>query len=64
LLDRVAPKKAFLKDLKSTGGSAQVIVAFLGDGYLGDTIPEDMVGRLADLGLGFGIECFVVPQSK
>lgn len=56
-------KKAFLAELKSTGGRAVVIVGFLGDGYFGDEIPVETLAKLAELGLDLGIECFSVPQS-
>jgi hypothetical protein len=63
LLDRIEPRKAFLKNLRSTGGEACVLVQFLGDGFFGDNIPLDTLARLVDLQLDLGIECFVVRQS-
>ena len=63
LVDRLVAKKAFLAELKSTGGRASVIVKFLGDGYFGDEMPVETLAKLVDLGLDLGIECFAVPQS-
>lgn len=63
LVDRLVAKKAFLAELKSTGGRASVIAQFLGDGYFGDEIPTETLAKLVELGLDLGIECFSVPQS-
>jgi hypothetical protein len=38
LVDSLEPHKAFFANLKSTGGTASVIIQFLGDGYFGDEI--------------------------
>ncbi|WP_393991934.1 DUF4279 domain-containing protein [Xanthobacter oligotrophicus] len=61
LVDRLVPHKAFLVNLRTTGGRASVIVQFLGDGYLGDQVPRETLGKLVELGLDLGIECFSVP---
>jgi hypothetical protein len=64
LLDCIEPHKAFLKELRSTGGAACLNLQLLGDdGYFGDKIPRAVLARLVDLELDFGIECFAVPQS-
>ena len=63
-VERLLPLKPAFAHLCSTGGSIQVIVQFLGDGYLGDTIPARILALLAELQLDLGIECFVVPQSS
>ncbi len=63
LIDRIEPHRSFLKNLRSTGGRACVLVQFLGDGYFGDEIPRDVLARLIDLELDLGIECFTDPQS-
>jgi len=55
--------KKFLASLKGTGGSATVIIQFLGDGYLADEIPPTTLAKLGELGLSLGIECFIDPQS-
>lgn len=55
--------KEFLSSLRETGGSATVILQFLGDGYLADNIPQSTLAKLGELGLSLGIECFVDPQS-
>ena len=63
LLDRLEPHKAFFADIKSTGGTASLVVQFLGDGYFGDEIPGATLAKLVDLDLALAIECFTVPQS-
>jgi Domain of unknown function (DUF4279) len=63
LIDCIEPHRAFLKNLRATGGTACVLVQFLGDGYFGDEIPRGILARLVDLELDLGIECFTVPQS-
>ncbi len=64
LLGRIEPHREFLKKLRATGGTAYVIVQFLGDGYFGDKIPLATLTKLADLELDLGIECFTVPQRQ
>ncbi|MBI2740178.1 MAG: DUF4279 domain-containing protein [Rhodospirillales bacterium] len=63
LLADIEPSKAFLHELRSTGGSACVVVHLLGDGYLGDKVSYDTLKKLIDLKLDFGIECYAEPQS-
>jgi hypothetical protein len=63
LVDRLVSHKAFFVGVRATGGTAEIIVQFLGDGYLGDDVPVDTLAKMVDLKLDFGIECFVVPQS-
>ncbi len=63
LIDCIEPHKAFLKELRSTGGKACLIVQFLGDGYFGDEIPQAILARLTDFELDFGIECFADSQA-
>jgi hypothetical protein len=63
LVDRLMPHKEFLHHLRAVGGSAMVIVQFLGDGYLGDCVRLDTLSKMVDLQLDFGIECYHVPQS-
>lgn len=63
LLKRLEPHKGFLSQLSATGGRASIIIQFLGDGYYGDEIPSSTLARIVDLGLSFGIEVFVDPQS-
>jgi hypothetical protein len=60
---RLEPYKEFLTNLRETGGSATVIIQFLGDGYLADNIPLTTIAKLGELGLSLGIECFIDPQS-
>ncbi|MGH6882775.1 hypothetical protein [Hypericibacter sp.] len=63
LVDLLLPHRSFLTGLRATGGETEIIVQFLGDGYLGDHVPVDTLVKMADLQLDFGIECFAVPQS-
>jgi hypothetical protein len=63
LVDSLAPHKAFLRHVRATGGKAEIIVQFLGDGYLGDNVPLQTLTKMTELKLDFGIECFNVPQS-
>jgi hypothetical protein len=58
LIDRLEPHKAFFATLRSTGGTASVVIQFLGDGYFGDEIPSIALAKLVDLGLALAIECF------
>ena len=64
LIDCIEPRKAFLKELRSTGGTACLILQLLGDGYFGDKIPQSMLAKLIDLELDFGVECFADPQRE
>ena len=63
LLADIETSKAFFHELRSTGGSACVIVHLLGDGYLGDKVSRDTLTKLVDLKLDFGVECYIEPQS-
>jgi hypothetical protein len=63
LVERLEAHKEFFANVRATGGSASVIIQFLGDGYLADEIPPAALAKLAELGLALGIECFTVPQS-
>jgi len=63
LVDSLEPHKAFFANLKSTGGSASVVIQFLGDGYLADEIPHATLVKLVALELALAIECYVDPQS-
>jgi Domain of unknown function (DUF4279) len=60
---RLEPHREFLASLRETGGSATVIIQFLGDGYLADSIPLTTLVKLGELGLSLGIECFIVRQN-
>jgi hypothetical protein len=62
-VERLAPHKDYFVGLRETGGSATVIIQFLGDGYFADSIPPIVLHKLADLGLALGIECFVDRQA-
>ena len=63
LVNSLAPHKAFLHRVRATGGTAEIIVQFLGDGYLGDNVPLQTLATMTELQLDFGIEVFTVPQS-
>jgi hypothetical protein len=63
LVDRLVAHKEFLTQLRATGGTVEILLQFLGDGYLGDSIPSDTLLKMTDIQLDFGIECFDVPQS-
>lgn len=58
------PHAPFLSRVRSTGGRAQVIVQFLGDGYFGDEIPRATLARLAELDLDLGLEVYTDPQRS
>jgi hypothetical protein len=60
---RLEPHMEFLTNLRATGGSATLIVQFLGDGYLADNVPPTIPAKLGELGLSLGIGCFIDPQS-
>ena len=64
LVNHLEPRKAFLNHLYATGGSAALIVQFLGDdGYFGDSLPPSLLTKFGDLGLSLDIEVYAVPQS-
>jgi hypothetical protein len=63
LIENIEPHKAFLRELRSTGGKACLILQLLGDGYFGDDIPQAVLARLTDLQLDFAIECFAGAQA-
>jgi molybdopterin synthase catalytic subunit len=63
LVNRLKPHRTFFEELAASGGSASVIVQFLGDKYFGDNIPRETLEALAELHLEFGIECCNVRQS-
>lgn len=63
LVNLLEPNKAFLHYLLDTGGSAELIVQFLGDGYFGDTLPTPLLTKIVELRLGLGLEVFTVPQN-
>jgi hypothetical protein len=63
LLDRLTPHREFFGHVRATGDRAAIIIQFLGDGYLGDSVSSETLGRLVELQLDFDIECYAVPQS-
>jgi hypothetical protein len=62
-VDRLTPHKSYLHNIRATHGSTCMLVQFLGDGYFGDEIEPSTLAKLADLGVSFGIEAFLVPQT-
>ena len=62
LVDRLLPHKAFLRNIRATGGKAQIIVQFF-DAYYGDEISRETLAKLVDLELDLGIECFSDSRS-
>jgi hypothetical protein len=44
---------------KGEGAWAKIIVQFLDDGYLGDSISVPTLAKIAELQLDFRIECFI-----
>ena len=62
-VDSLVPHKQFLHSVRATGGTAEIIIQFLGDGYFGDSVALDTLAKMTDLQLSFGIECFNLPQS-
>jgi hypothetical protein len=63
LVNRLDPHKAFFNHLVDTGGSAELIIQFLGDGYFGDSLPSRLLTKIGDLRLSLGIEVYTDPQS-
>ena len=57
LIDNLEPHKAFFADVKSSGGTASIVVQFMG-GFLADELSCATLARLVDLDLSLGVECF------
>jgi hypothetical protein len=57
-VDRLEPHKAFFASLKSTGGTACVVIQFFGDGYFSDEIPHSTLAKLVELELALAVECY------
>lgn len=55
------PHKAFLHHVRACGGSAQIIVQFFGDGYLGDKVSLETLTTITELQLDFSLEVFSGP---
>ena len=62
LADRLMPHKEFFRKLRSSGGTARIIVQFLGDGYFGDDVSRDTLAKILELDLDLGIESFQLAQ--
>jgi hypothetical protein len=52
-----------LHQLSASGGSAEIIIQFFCDGYLGDSLPNAMLAQISELKMSLGIECFCDPQN-
>jgi hypothetical protein len=63
-VESLKSRRKALVMLRASGGQTMLIVQFLGDGYLGDEISHETLSNIVELGLGLGIECFVVPQGE
>ena len=63
MIDTLKPHRAFLHHVRATGGTAEIVVQFLGDGYAGDSLSADVLAAMSDLRLDLGIECFIEPQA-
>jgi Domain of unknown function (DUF4279) len=63
LVDKLEPHKAFLDQIKSTGGTATIGIQFM-DGLLSDEISCTTLARLVNLGLSLGIENFAGAKEK
>jgi hypothetical protein len=62
-VDRLEDHKEFLASVNAEGGTACLVISFLGDGYLADEIAPATLAKLVDLGLALAIECFTDQQS-
>ena len=54
-VDRLEPHKAFFAKLKSTGGTACVIIQFFSDAHFSDEIPLSTLAKLVDLELSLAV---------
>ncbi len=64
MMEILAPHKSFFTRVRETGGTAGLVVQFLGDGYLGDVVPRKTLAKMVELQLDLSIECFAVPQNE
>lgn len=63
LIDALEPHKAFFSEVKSTGGTASIVIQFM-DGFLSDELSSVTLARLVELDLSLGIECYAgLPKS-
>src|SRR5262249_40422598 len=63
LLDQLLPHRDFLHQLRTTGGQATLIVYFI-DGYFTDSISNETLSKVVDLGMDLAIECLMEPRLK
>ena len=57
------PHKVFLREVRETGGSASIILGFLGDGYHGDRIGFDTLSNMNELQLDLCLDVYNVRQN-
>lgn len=63
LVQALIPHKTFFHHVRASGGTAELIIQFFGDGYLADTVPLETLAKITELQLDLGIECFSEPQT-
>lgn len=60
-LDRLADHRAFLRRVRSEGGSVEVFIGWFFDGLGGDVLPHDPLARAGDLGLDLSFDVYPSP---
>lgn len=60
-LDRPSDHRAFLRRVRSGGGSAEVFIGWFFDGLGGDVLPHDLLARAGDLGLDLSFDVYPSP---
>ena len=63
-VESLKSRREALAMLRASGGTTELIIQFLGDGYHGDAIGHETLSAIVELGLILGIECFVDPQNQ
>jgi hypothetical protein len=58
VLDRLTPSSSSIRDLRSTGGSAVLILELSGERNIGDVFDGRLLQRMVVMGLDFGIELY------
>lgn len=61
-VDSLAPHSSYFAELAATGGSATIIISFLGDGHYGDSLERGILAKLVALNLDLGIESYSTRQ--
>lgn len=60
-LDRLSDHRAFLRRVRSEGGSVEVFIGWFFDGLGGDVLPHDLLARAGDLGLDLSFDVYPSP---